>query len=124
MDEMQYNAKNLRNAIDCLTDHIHEQAVSKGWWAEPRDVPHCLALIHSEISEALEEYRHSSPDDKKLYYEKDGKPEGLLVELADAVIRILDLAQHIAPDLSFGSVLLDKVAYNATRPHRHGGKRA
>ena len=121
---MKYNAKNLRTAIDCITDHIHEQAVDKGWWEEPRDVPHCLALIHSELSEALEEYRQSSPGDPRLYYGKDSKPEGLLVELADAVIRILDLAQHIAPDMSFGSVLLEKVAYNATRPHRHGGKRA
>jgi hypothetical protein len=111
-------------SIDILQRRIHAQAVSKGWWDQPRDVPHCLALIHSEISEALEEYRLSGSANERLYYEKDGKPEGILAELADAVIRILDLAEHIAPNVSFGRILLDKVAYNATRPHRHGGKRA
>jgi hypothetical protein len=110
--------------VDKLQERIHKQAVSKGWWKEPRDVPHCLALIHSELSEALEEYRQSSSENERLYYEKDGKPEGILAELADAVIVILSLAEHIAPNVSFGRILLDKVAYNATRPHRHGGKRA
>jgi hypothetical protein len=121
-EEMQSNLTAWN--VDNLQERIHKQAVSKGWWKEPRDVPHCLALIHSELSEALEEYRQSTSNDPRLYYGKDSKPEGVLVELADAVIRILDLAQHIAPDISFGNVLLEKVAYNATRPHRHGGKRA
>lgn len=110
--------------IDILQGRIHAQAVSKGWWDEPRDVPHCLALIHSELSEALEDYRMSTPQDPNLCYEIEGKPGGILVELADAMIRILDLAEHIAPSVSFGRILLDKMAYNATRPHRHGGKRA
>jgi hypothetical protein len=110
--------------IDNLQRRIHEQAVAKGWWNQPRDVPHCLALIHSELSEALEDYRMSTPQDPNLCYEIEGKPGGILVELADAMIRILDLAEHIAPSVSFGRILLDKMAYNATRPHRHGGKRA
>lgn len=69
-----------------LIKEIHENAVAHGWWEGERKIDEIYALIHSELSEALEEYRSG----KEMIYYVDGKPEGIAVELADAVIRILD----------------------------------
>lgn len=76
-----------------------------------------IALIHSELSEALECYRNDEPS----YYLKDGKPEGIAAELADAVIRILDTCE--ASDIDLNTAIEDKMAYNKTRPFKHGGKK-
>lgn len=83
-----------------------------------------LCLIHSEVSEALEEARQ--PDFKepnsrpalKLWYTKNGKPEGLGIELADALIRILDLAESLGIDMEH--MVATKSRYNENRPHQHG----
>lgn len=79
-----------------------------------------LCLIHSEISEALEEWRDGRGADETYFH--GTKPEGVPIELADAVIRILDLAQIYNIDLTAAIDL--KQAYNRTREFRHGGKRA
>ena len=95
---------------------IHENAVSKGWWDQERNPLEIHALIHSEISEATECARNGEPD----FHVDEGKPEGEAVELADAVIRILDYAAKRGWD--FDAVVKAKMEYNKTRPHRHGGK--
>lgn len=97
---------------------VHECAVEHGWWEEDRSVPECLALIHSEISEALEDYRNGAMD---VTYEGE-KPVGFPVELADSVIRITDLAERMNIDLEWW--IAAKHSYNRTRPFRHGNKRA
>lgn len=102
-----------------------------------------LLLIVSEVCEAQDELRkgHSITD---VYYSdehtastgevavdqqytEDGrpklKPEGFLVELADAMIRIEDLVGVVTEgEPSFGQIKLDKLAFNATRGQMHGGK--
>lgn len=79
-----------------------------------------IALIHSELSEALEAYRDPGHSIHDLWFDEE-KPEGVPAELADAVIRILDTCEAYGIDLS--RALEVKMAYNATRPFRHGGKR-
>jgi NTP pyrophosphatase (non-canonical NTP hydrolase) len=67
---------------------IHANAVAHGFWepgSEPTFGEYC-ALIHEEISEAFSAWRNGEPDE----YVKDGKPEGVWVELADVVIRCAD----------------------------------
>ena len=101
-----------------LAQRIHQTAVDHGWWEADRNVGEMLALMHSELSEALEEWRQGKPD----VYFVEGKPEGFAVELADCIIRILDTLHSRGADVQ--GIVLAKMAYNDTRPYRHGGKRA
>lgn len=76
-----------------------------------------LALITCEVSEAIEEIRKG--DGLGVYYTgPDLKPEGFPTELADIVIRTLDLAELIGIDLSV--VIDEKLEYNQTRDYLHG----
>jgi len=111
-----------RPTMQDLTKRAHQTAVSKGWWDGVDDadaiVPEKLCLIHSEVSEALESYRNG---EDMLWITDTGKPEGLLAELADVVIRCADLSEALGLDL--GSAMSTKMDYNDTRPHRHGNKK-
>lgn len=110
--------------IQNLIINAHKTSKSKGWWDNPeRNIGELLALVHSEISEALEVYRDLGVDRLKSTWRKsDGKPEGFTVELADAIIRIADLCG--AFDLELEEAIQNKMKYNRSRPHRHGGKLA
>ena len=106
-----------------MQKEIHQNARNKGWWPEDigeHNIPEKLSLIHSEISEALEEYRNDKVKDG-IYMDHSMKPEGFGVELADAVIRILDLAEYLQIDIQ--ECIEIKMDYNISRPLRHGGKR-
>lgn len=105
--------------INEFAQEVHENAVAHGWWDEKRSFPEIIALIHSELSEALEEYRMGFDPDL-IYPGKGSKPEGIAVELADAMIRILDYCAYSGIDIE--EALTIKHAYNKERPYRHGGK--
>lgn len=112
--------------INKLVKRAHREACEKGFWSDrleawqdlsPEEAIIKLALIHSEVSEALEAIRD---DDWLERTTEDGKPEGLIVELADVVIRCCDLAGALGYSDEFEGVIKRKMAYNATRPTRHG----
>lgn len=92
-----------------LSEAIHTNAKSKGFWDEGRpchDIGHQAALIHSEVSEFYEAWRTEAPQ------------ADLEEELADIVIRVLDLAQGQGFDV-IGAIFL-KHAKNLGRPYMHG----
>lgn len=122
MSAMQPNNDNLLsrmigNDITDAVNVIHGRNVEAGWWTDlktgeslrgKRNVPEMLCLIHSEISEAMEGYRKNLPDDKLPH-----RPM-IEVELADAFIRIADLAGGLGLDL--GGAVAEKLEFNRIRP--------
>jgi NTP pyrophosphatase (non-canonical NTP hydrolase) len=78
-----------------------------------------IALMHSELSEALEDYRAGRPFDRMWL--DNGKPCGIPSELADVVIRVLHFCgRH---EINIEAAVITKMAYNETRPFKHGGKK-
>ena len=117
--------------LDELVKEAHAASRSKGWYDPPNDVrniPELLALIHSEVSEALEAYRTDfllKPNDCAWHEvgaepQHGKKPDGFGIEIADIVIRIGDLCGYLGIDLDHA--VRRKMAYNETRQYRHGGK--
>ena len=125
-------------------DKIHENAVAHGWWDEERSFGDIVALCHSELSEALEEYRSGRPMEWRqcntwggvcdreecshfsnaldcILGQMENKPEGIAVEMADCLIRILDWCGKEGVDID--RIVQEKMAYNETREYRHGGKK-
>lgn len=100
-----------------LAHDIYENNVKHGFWDAERNFGEILALIHSEVSEALEEYRDGHAVGER-YYRADGKPEGVPSELADVVIRVLDVCAGFGIDID--DVIAEKMRFNAGRPFKHG----
>lgn len=114
--------------LNALASKVHADNVAAGWWTDPttgedllfrRNVPEMLMLIVSEIAEAMEGQRKNLMDDKLPH-----RPM-LQTELADAIIRILDLAgsrARIDDQLKepvvhgIGDIIEEKRAFNRTRP--------
>jgi len=133
----------VRDGFTTFAAAVSRTAHAHGWWSDDdgnfkdRNMGEMLMLMVSELSEALEAYRNGEP---VLWYKHDdpdncsldvsatmreiggvpGKPEGIASEFADCIIRILDTCEtHKIPVVQ---ALLDKHAFNITRPYRHGGK--
>lgn len=108
--------------INDLVKSCGEWAQRKGW-TEHRSFGDDISLMHSELSEALEEYRDGRQINE-VYFKPDkhgnDKPEGVPIELADVIIRILHFSAKHNIDLE-GMIDL-KMAYNESRPFRHGNK--
>jgi NTP pyrophosphatase (non-canonical NTP hydrolase) len=106
--------------INKLVEEAAANAKAKGWHDKPATPGEDIALMHSELSEALEDIRKGYGL-TEYYYEEEGiKPCGVPSELADVCIRIFDFCgKH---DIDLGEAIAIKMGFNATRPVRHGGK--
>jgi len=113
-----FEKRQLRWGLDWIGDEIQRVNNANGWdgldpesWDredKKHRIPSKLALLHSEVSEMLEAFRK-------------GDKDNFIEEAADVFIRLMDITHPLGMDIA--SAALSKVAKNAGRGHRHGGKR-
>lgn len=110
-----WNFSDIRRSVEELCQDIHKWAIEKGFWDIDRNDGECIALMHSELSEVLESLRNGSPPDEHCPSFNNTE-----IELADAVIRIMDFCA--ARGLRLPEAIQAKMNYNVTRPYKHGKK--
>ncbi len=133
------NADQIRDALNALQSAIHETAAKKGWWDDHTNLKKLIEkhgngfnlepeiadvlfktsksmLAVTEIAEGVEAVRQGDPPDDKC-------PEfsGQTVEIADDIIRQLDLAARF--NLPVVDAIIAKMKFNESRSHMHGGKK-
>jgi len=106
---------NFSRIVEFYSEYINDWAHEKGFHDDEREMGTAIALMHSELSEALEAHREGIPESTKI----EGFSE-LEEELADTVIRIMDFCEHKNYNLSYA--IHAKLAYNKQRPYKHGKK--
>lgn len=120
--------------ISRIAKLVHENAKNKGFWDRPSNTGEKLMLIVSEIGEAMESDRKGihytgtvDPINDEFLDEaewelwfKNTVKDTFEDEMADAVIRILDLCE--SKDIDIEWHIKKKMRYNSTRPHMHGKK--
>lgn len=113
---MDEESKSFVEAIQLGMRSANAIAKSKGWWDTERNDGEIIALMHSELSEALEGIRHGNPPSEHI-------PEFSAVEeeFADVLIRIFDTC-HVR-GYRLGEAIIAKMQYNYSRPYKHGGKK-
>lgn len=125
--------------LKSIQAEVHALSREKGWHDVETSLVERMALVITEVSEAIEEVRDCSPaiyqkvkSDNPMIgehisisptnpkWDSGRKPEGVAIELADTVIRIMDIFE--SQGWSLEDAIRIKHTYNKTRPYRHGNK--
>ena len=107
------------NTITNLQRKAHDTATLKGWYDKPHSFDGFIEGVQSEVDEARDAAKRGQ--DITSVWHQGKKPEGVPIELADAVIRIFSYCGEMGIDLS-GAIDL-KMEYNTTRNYRHEGEK-
>lgn len=100
-----------------MEQRVAELLVAKGWAQERLTFGECIALVMTELGEALDTFRQRGDEE---YTTPEGKPDDIGSELADVLIRLLHTSMYFGVDLEYE--FKRKMAFNWTRPRHHGGK--
>ena len=131
-DEKLHLLKMFADGANEVACTIHKLNDSKGFWDNRNELhdyatarfgvdyanyilgSDCVALVHTELSEGVDALR------KPVFPICSTEKDSFGGELADAMIRIMDLAHRF--DIPIGTAIARRVLHNSTRPHMHGGK--
>jgi len=109
----------MLKGLNDLAQKFFQNAQDHGFYVSPPSFMERMMLVVSEVSEAVEHHR-SGMDPKVTFLTGDNKdkPDGIPIELADVLIRVLDACAYYGIDIE--AAITRKHLYNVNRPYKHG----